>query len=105
MEEEDLRQMALALAVAAAVAEEHQTRAVAEEVVQRMKAMVGEEAEGGLPKKLEHLVPVLVSWATEVAGGWRMDGVVQAKEVEEADPRMEVVQLDLWEEAEARRQR
>lgn len=61
--------MALAVAVA------HQTRVVAEEEVHRMKAMVEGAAERGLPKKLEHSVLVLVSWAVEVAVGWRMDGV------------------------------
>lgn len=82
-EEEVLRQMALVVAVG------HQTRAVAEEVVHRMRALVEEEeeeAEGGLPQKLEHSILVLVSWAVEGAEGWRMDDVDQA---------MEVVQLDL----------
>lgn len=88
VEEEDLRQTALAVAVG------HQTRAVAEEVGHRKKAMV-EEAEGGFPKKLEHSVLVLVSWAVEVAMGWRGDSVDQAKAVVGADQRKEVVRLDL----------
>ena len=68
---EGLRRMALA------VAEGHQTRAVAEEEEEqhRMKIMVEAAAERGLPKKLEPSVLVLVSWAVEVAVGWQMDGV------------------------------
>lgn len=70
--------------------------ALAVAVVHRMKAMGEEGADGELPKKLEHPALVSVSWAVEVAVGWPMDGVDQAKEV---------VQLDLWEEAEGVRQR
>lgn len=58
---------------------------MAEEVVHWMTVMVEEGAEGGLLKKLEYLVLVLVSWAGEVV---------------EVEQPMAVMQLDLWEEAE-----
>lgn len=88
----------------------HQTRAAVEEAVHLTKVMLEEEAAaaaavGRLPKKLEHLVLVSVSWAAEVAVGWWMDGVVLAKEAVEADQRCGVVQLDFWEEAEEGQQR
>ena len=86
------------MALAAAVG--HSTRAVVEEVVLRMKVMAEDAAEGGLLKKLEYSVLVLVAWVVEGVVGWRMGGVVQAKEVEEADQQMGMMQLDLSEEAE-----
>lgn len=102
MEEADHRQMALAVQVV------HQTRAAVEEVVHRTKVTVEEvaaAAEERLPKKLERLVPASVSWVAAVAVDWWMDGIVPAKEAVEADQRLEVVQLDFWEEAEGVRQR
>lgn len=84
MEEEALPQMALAVATG------QRTKAVEEVVVHRMKAMAEEEAEGVLPKKLEHWVLVLESWGVEVVA---------------VGQQMEVVQLDLWVEAEGVRQR
>lgn len=91
--------------MALAVAAGQRTKAVAEQVVHRTKAMAEEEAEGALPKTLEHWVLVLEMWAVEVAVGWRTDDVVQAKEVVAVGQRMGLVQLDLWEEAEGVRQR
>lgn len=60
-------------------------RVMAEEVVHWMTVKVEEGAEGGLLKKLEYLVLVLVSWAGEVV---------------EVDQPMALIQLDLLEEAE-----
>lgn len=92
--EEDLRQMALAVPVV------HQTRAVVEVVVHRIRVAGVAAAEEDLPKQLEHSVLVSVSLAVEVAVGWRMDGVVPAKEAVEADQRLGVVHLDFWGEGE-----
>ncbi len=87
------------------VAEErvYRMEALVEELVYQRKAMV--EREGPLPKKLEHLGPVLVPWAVEVAVGWRLHGVDRAAEVVEVDWPMVVVHPDLWEEAEGVRRR
>ena len=86
--------------MALAVAVEHQMRAAAEDEVRQTKVMVvEEEAEGGVPKKMECSVRVLASGVVEVAMDWRMDCVDRAEEEVEVDQEMAVVQRDLWEEA------
>ena len=94
--------------MALAVAVVHQMGTAVEEVVHWMKVTVEEVeagAEGGLPKKLEQSVLVSVSWAAGGAVGWRMDGVVLAKAVVEADQWSGVVQLGFWEVEEGGRPR